>query len=77
MSAWLWLALAVLAGMAAGFFAMLGVSAGTAYGANYHSLSARQRWMGATLYRGSVLAAIGSGALAALAITLAVRQWIA
>lgn len=76
MNPWIWLALAVLAGMAAAFFAVLGLSAGTAYGANYHSLSARQRWMGATLYRGSVLLAVGLAALAALAVFLAVRQWI-
>jgi hypothetical protein len=75
MTWWIWLLLGVLAGGAAGFFAMLGVSAGTAYGANYHSLSTRQRWMGATLYRGSVLLAIGSAALAALAVALAIRQW--
>jgi hypothetical protein len=74
---WIWLALGVLAGMAAVFFAVLGVSAGSAYGANYHSLSARQRWMGATLYRGSVALAFGSSALAALAIALALRQWVA
>jgi hypothetical protein len=74
---WLWLLLAVLAAMAAGFFALLGVSAGTAYGANYHSLSTRQKWMGATLYRGSVALAVASAGLAALAVALAVRQWIA
>ena len=76
MNAWIWLALGVLAAMAAVFFAVLGVSAGSAYGANYHSLSTRQRWMGATLYRGSVLMALGSGALAALAVALAMRQWL-
>ena len=77
MNAWLWLALAVVAGGGAMFFAALGVSAGTAYGANYHSLSARQRWMGATLYRGSLLMSVGSAAMAALAAVLAVRQWLA
>jgi hypothetical protein len=77
MNGWIWLALGVLAAMAAVFFALLGVSAGSAYGANYHSLSARQRWMGATLYRGSVVMAFGSAALAALAVALAVHQWLA
>jgi hypothetical protein len=76
-NAWLWLALAVVAGGGAVFFAALGVSAGTAYGSNYHSLSRRQKWMGATLYRGSIVAALGSGALAALALALAVRQFLA
>jgi hypothetical protein len=74
---WLWLVLAVLAGAGAVFFAALGVSAGTAYGSNFHSLSPRQKWMGATLYRGSLLAAIGSGAIAVLAVVLAVRHWLA
>ena len=75
MSGWLWLALAVLAGGGAGFFAFLGVSAGSAYGANYHSLSERQKWMGATLYRGSLWLAVGSGALAVLAIAIALNYW--
>jgi hypothetical protein len=77
MNWWLWLALAVLAGGGAVFFAALGVSAGTAYGSHYHSLSRRQKWMGATLYRGSLVAAVGSGAVAVLAVALAVRQFLA
>jgi hypothetical protein len=76
-NAWLWLALAVLGGGASVFFAALGVSAGSAYGANYHSLTDRQRWMGATLYRGSLVLSVGSAAMAALALLLAVRQWLA
>lgn len=77
MNAWLWLALGVLAGGGAVFFAALGVSAGSAYGANYHSLTPRQRWMGATLYRGSIVFAIASAAMGALAVLLAIRQWLA
>ena len=77
MNAWLWLALAILAGGGAAFFAFLGVSAGTAYGANFHSLSDRQKWMGATLYRGSLVAAVGLAAVAVLALALALRQWLA
>jgi hypothetical protein len=76
-NAWLWLALGIVAGGGAVFFAALGVSAGSAYGANYHSLTTRQRWMGATLYRGSLALAIVSAAMAALALLLAVRQWLA
>jgi hypothetical protein len=53
------------------------VSAGSAYGANYHSLTRRQRWMGATLYRGSIVLAIASAAMGALAVLLAIRQWLA
>ena len=77
MNGWLWLALAVVCAGGSVFFAALGVSAGTAYGSNYHSLSVRQRWMGATLYRGSLLMAVGSAAMAALALLLAIRQWLA
>jgi hypothetical protein len=77
MNAWLWLLLAVLAGGGAMFFAALGVSAGTAYGANYHNLTRRQRWMGATVYRGSVVLSIASAAMGALALLLAIRQWMA
>ncbi len=77
MNGWLWLALAVLCGGGCVSFAALGVSAGTAYGSHYHTLSARQRWMGATLYRGSLLMSVVSGATAALALLLAVRHWLA
>jgi hypothetical protein len=76
-NAWLWLALAILGGGGAVFFAALGVSAGSAYGANYHSLTTRQRWMGATLFRGSIVLAIASAAVGALAVVLAIRQWLA
>jgi hypothetical protein len=77
MNAWLWLALAIVAGGGCVFFAMLGISAGTAYGTNYHTLSERQRWMGATLYRGSLVLSVASAAMAALAAVLAIRQWLA
>ena len=77
MNAWLWLALAILAGGGSAFFAFLGVSAGTAYGANFHSLSERQKWMGATLYRGSLVTAVGLAAMSVLAVALAFRQWFA
>jgi hypothetical protein len=74
---WWWLLLAVVAGGGAMFFAALGVSAGSAYGANYHSLTRRQKWMGATLYRGSIVLSIASAAMGALAVLLAIRQWLA
>ena len=77
MTWWIWLLLAVVAGGGAMFFAALAVSAGSAYGANYHSLTPRQRWMGATLYRGSLVAAFASAAMGALAVLLAIRQWLA
>jgi hypothetical protein len=77
MNGWLWLLLGIVSGGGAMFFAALGVSAGSAYGANYHSLTRRQRWMGATLYRGSVVLSIASAAMGARAILLAIRQWLA
>jgi hypothetical protein len=73
---WWWLLLAVVAGLASGFFVLLGISAGTAYGANYHSLSTRQKWMGATLYRGSVAMAVACALCAALAFVFAIRHWL-
>lgn len=77
MNGWLWLLLAIVAGGGAMFFTALGVSAGSAYGANYHSLTPRQRWMGATLFRGSIVLAIALAATGAVAVLLAVRQWLA
>jgi hypothetical protein len=76
-NAWLWLALAILGGGGAVFFAALGVSAGSAYGANYHSLTTRQRWMGATLFRGSIVLAIASAAVGARGGGVGVSQWVA
>jgi hypothetical protein len=74
MSWWMWLIGAALLGMASAFFAMLSLSAGTAYGSNYHTLSRPQRVMARVLYLGSLVAAIVCGlagmALAALAAKL-------
>ena len=42
---WVWGIGAVVAGMASGMSAMLSLSAGTAYGRDYHSLSPAQRMM--------------------------------
>ena len=66
--AWWMLVLAGLAlGAASAFFAMLGLSAGTAYGTDYHTLSARQRAMARMLGFGSLAAALLCG-LAGLAL---------
>lgn len=70
---WLWLIAGVLlAGMSA-FMAFLSLSAGSAYGANYHSLSSRQRVMGRTLYLGSLVAALVCGAGGMVAVFLSLR----
>jgi hypothetical protein len=62
----------LLAGMTA-FFAFLSLSAGSAYGANYHSLSPRQRVMGRLLYLGSLVTSLVCGASGAIAVFLAAR----
>jgi hypothetical protein len=63
--------------MASAFFAMLSLSAGTAYGSNYHSLSQAQRVMARMLYLGALAAAIICGlaglALAAWAAKLVIQ----
>jgi hypothetical protein len=69
---WMYLlAAAVVAGGSA-FFAMLGLSAGTAYGTDYHTLTPRQRAMARMLGVGSLAAALlcGAAALALLAAGL-------
>jgi uncharacterized membrane protein len=70
MSWWMWLIAAVLLAMASAFCAMLSLSAGTAYGTEYHTLSQRQRVMARMLYLGALLAAIFCGLLA-----LALAAW--
>lgn len=66
--AWWMFVLAGLAlGAASAFFAMLGLSAGTAYGTDYHTLSTRQRAMARVLGIGSLAAALLCG-LAGLAL---------
>lgn len=67
MSWWIWLIASVLLGLASGFCAMLSLSAGTAYGTDYHTLSPRQRVMARVLYLGALLVAIAC-ALACLAL---------
>lgn len=67
MSWWVWLIAGVLLAMASAFCAMLSLSAGTAYGTNYHTLSPPQRVMARVLYLGALVAAIFCG-LAALAL---------
>ena len=61
---WAWGLGAIAAGMASAMFAMLGLSAGTAYGTEYHELSPRQRVMARVLGLGSMVAAVAFGMLA-------------
>jgi hypothetical protein len=69
---WAWLLVAALLGLASLFCAMLSLSAGTAYGTEYHTLTARQRTMARMLGVGSLAAALlcGAAALALLAAGL-------
>jgi hypothetical protein len=74
---WGWLLATVAAGAGSAMFAMLGLSAGTAYGTEYHVLSPRQRTMARLLGVGSLVAAIALG-LAALGLAAwTLRQWLA
>lgn len=61
MSWWVFLLIAVLLGLASAFCAMLSLSAGTAYGTEYHSLSRAQRVMARGLYLGALVLAIVCG----------------
>lgn len=74
MSWWVWLIAAAVLGMASASCAMLSLSAGTAYGTDYHTLTARQRVMARVLAMGALLASIVCGlaglALAAWAVKL-------
>lgn len=70
MSWWVWAAGGVLLGLASGLFAMVSLSAGTAYGTEFHNMSPAQRVMARTLYLGSLVASIACGVLA-----LAVIAW--
>ncbi len=64
---WLFALATLAAGLSAAGFAFLGLSAGTAYGSNYHVLSRAQRRMAKLLYLGSLVAALAFG-LAALCL---------
>ena len=75
MTWWLWLIVAVVLAGSTAFFAFLSLSAGSAYGANYHSLSPRQRVMGRLLYLGSLVASLACAAGAMMAALLAVRAF--
>ena len=67
---WAWLLGAVLAGGASASSAMLGLSATTAYGTEYHNLSQAQRVMARVLSVVSLLATAAFGLLG-----LAMAAW--
>jgi hypothetical protein len=63
---WMYLVAGLVLGAASAFCAMLGLSAGTAYGTDYHTLTARQRTMAKMLGLGALATAVACG-LAGLA----------
>ena len=77
MPAWVFLLATLLFGGGSAFLAMLGLSAGTAYGTDYHVLSPRQRAMAKLLGVGSLLGAVASGVLAAACAFWTLRLWLA
>lgn len=74
---WGWLLATCASAAASAMFAMLGLSAGTAYGTEYHVLSPRQRTMARLLGVGSLVAAVVFGLLALGLAAWTLRQWLA
>jgi hypothetical protein len=74
---WIWLVIGTFLAGTTAFLAFLSLSAGSAYGANYHSLSPRQRVMGRLLYLGSLIGSLVCAASGAIAVLLAVRAFFA
>jgi hypothetical protein len=77
MPSWAWLLATIFFGGASAFLAMLGLSAGTAYGTEYHVLTQRQRAMAKLLGVGSLLGAVLCGLLAAACAFWTLRLWLA
>ena len=74
---WGWGICTVAAGMASATFAMLGLSAGTAYGTEYHVLTPRQRVMARMLGIGSLVGAVAFGMAALGLAAWTLRQLLA
>lgn len=68
MTWWLWALLAAVLAMASASFAFLALSAGTAFGTDYHALTPRQRTMARWLARGSLVSALACGLLGLFAL---------
>ncbi|MFT3807187.1 hypothetical protein [Arenimonas sp.] len=77
MTWWMWLLLAILMAGASGMSAMLSLSAGTAFGTDYHTMTPRQRVMGRLLYRLALLGALLFGLTGAIALVLGIRPLFA
>ncbi len=77
MTWWMWLLLAIFLAGASGFSAMLSLSAGTAFGTDYHTMTPRQRVMQRLLYRLALLGALVLGLAGAAALVLSVRPLFA
>lgn len=77
MTWWMWLLLAIFMAGASGFSAMLSLSAGTAFGTDYHTMTPRQRVMQRLLYRLALLGALVLGLAGAAALVLSVRPLFA
>lgn len=77
MTWWMWALLALVMATAGAGSAFLGLSAGTAFGTDYYTLTPRQRWMARWLTRTALLMAVLCGivftfsALRMLALLLA------
>jgi hypothetical protein len=68
---------AVVLAFGAAMLAMLGLSAGTAYGRDYHDLTPRQRVMAKLLGLGSLLGAVAFAGAALVLAMIALRLWLA
>lgn len=66
----------VVLGLAAAMLAMLGLSAGTAYGRDYHDLTPRQRVMAKLLAVGALVGAVAFAGLAMLLAMWTLRSWL-
>ena len=68
---------AVVLALGAAMLAMLGLSAGTAYGRDYHDLTTRQRAMAKLLGLGALLGAVLFACGALVLAMWALKLWLA
>jgi hypothetical protein len=71
---WMYLLAGTVLGVGSAFCAMLSLSAGTAYGTEYHVLSARQRVMARMLGVGALAASVLSGLCGLALLALGLRE---
>ena len=77
LSWWMFLVAGVLLGIASAFFAMLSLSAGTAFATEYHVLSKRQRVMAKLLGLGAFAASAACGVAAVASLLWGLREaWL-